>query len=113
MPRKPKKPCAYPGCPKLTDGRFCDEHKKQESKNYERFKRDKYHDKRYGNDWRKLRDIYVKEHPFCEECYKNGRLVPVEEVHHIIPLKEGGKHSIDNLVSLCRSCHAKKHRRTF
>lgn len=26
MPRKPKKPCAYPGCPNLTDGRYCPEH---------------------------------------------------------------------------------------
>lgn len=23
MPRKPKKPCAYPGCPNLTEGRYC------------------------------------------------------------------------------------------
>ena len=28
MPRKPKRPCSYPGCPKLTDGRFCEEHQK-------------------------------------------------------------------------------------
>ncbi|MCR1954151.1 HNH endonuclease, partial [Clostridioides mangenotii] len=23
MPKKPKRPCSYPGCPELTDGRFC------------------------------------------------------------------------------------------
>lgn len=28
MPRKPKRGCAYPGCPKLTDGQYCEEHKK-------------------------------------------------------------------------------------
>ena len=25
MPRKPKRPCSHPGCPNLTDGRFCEE----------------------------------------------------------------------------------------
>lgn len=36
MPRKPKRPCSYPGCPNLTDGRFCPEHEKMEAKRYER-----------------------------------------------------------------------------
>lgn len=31
MPRKPKKPCAYPGCPNLTDGRYCPEHQSKEN----------------------------------------------------------------------------------
>ena len=26
MPRKPKRPCSYPGCPNLTDGQYCKEH---------------------------------------------------------------------------------------
>lgn len=26
MPRKPKKPCKHPGCPKLVDGMYCEEH---------------------------------------------------------------------------------------
>ena len=26
MPRKPKKPCRHPGCPKLTGGLYCEEH---------------------------------------------------------------------------------------
>ena len=32
MPKKPKRPCSYPGCSKLTDGRFCEEHAKLEAK---------------------------------------------------------------------------------
>ena len=32
MPRKPKRPCSYPGCPKLTDGRFCEEHQRREGR---------------------------------------------------------------------------------
>lgn len=26
MPRKPMKPCKHPGCPKLTEGFYCEEH---------------------------------------------------------------------------------------
>lgn len=32
VPRKPKRPCSFPGCPRLTDGRFCPEHEKLENK---------------------------------------------------------------------------------
>ena len=36
MPRKPKRPCSSPGCPRLTDGRYCEEHAKAEAKRYEK-----------------------------------------------------------------------------
>lgn len=54
-------------------------------------------------------DSYVKEHPFCELCFEKGILVPVDEVHHKLPLSEGGTHERSNLVALCKSCHAKIH----
>ncbi|MGI6512117.1 MAG: HNH endonuclease signature motif containing protein [Catenisphaera adipataccumulans] len=34
---------------------------------------------------------------------KQGRYVAVEEVHHIVPLSEGGTNDESNLMSLCRS----------
>ena len=40
MPRKPKRPCSFPGCPKLTEGRFCEEHAKAEARRYEKYQRD-------------------------------------------------------------------------
>ena len=36
MPMKPKRPCSFPGCPNLTDRRFCPEHEKLEAQRYER-----------------------------------------------------------------------------
>ena len=36
MPCKPKRPCAYPGCPELTDGRYCAEHQKIITAHYNR-----------------------------------------------------------------------------
>ncbi|MCW6664276.1 HNH endonuclease [Aerococcaceae bacterium NML191219] len=109
MPRKPKRPCSYPSCPRLCEGRFCTEHEKLENKNYEKYKRNPDVRKRYGSVWRKIRESYVKVHPFCEICFKEGRMKQVEEVHHIKPLSEGGTHHKDNLISLCQSCHARIH----
>ena len=109
VPRKPKRPCSHPGCPKLTDGRFCEEHEKQENRRYEKYDRDPAVRRRYGRVWKRIRDNYVKNHPFCEKCFEKGVLVEVEEVHHIKPLSEGGTHEKSNLISLCKSCHARIH----
>ncbi|WP_231391317.1 HNH endonuclease [Megasphaera vaginalis (ex Srinivasan et al. 2021)] len=43
-------------------------------------------------------------------CLTNKRYIKAEEVHHIIPLSEGGTHEEANLMSLCRSCHEKIHK---
>ena len=42
----------------------------------------------------------------CGNC-KNA-LTAFYEVDHILPLYKGGTNEVDNLVSLCRECHAKK-----
>ncbi len=68
--------------------------------------RDPLTKKRYGRDWKRIRDRYIKAHPLCEECKKAGRLIPANEVHHILPLSKGGDHSENNLMSLCTSCHS-------
>ena len=109
LPRKPKHPCHHPGCPKLTEKRFCEEHEKEYNRNYEKYGRDPAVRRRYGRAWKRIRDSYVKTHPFCEECFAKGIIVPVEEVHHRIPLAEGGDHRRENLISLCKSCHARIH----
>ena len=69
MPKMPKRPCGFPGCPNLTDGRFCEEHAKQENRRYERYQRDPATKRRYGRAWQRIRDRYAAAHPFCEECY--------------------------------------------
>ena len=109
MPRKPKRPCSHPGCPKLTDGRFCEEHTRQHNQDYEKYERNPQTKRRYGRAWKRIRDKYVSLHPFCEICYANGILVETEEVHHKKPLSEGGTHERDNLIALCKSCHSRIH----
>ena len=109
MPRKPKRPCSYPGCPRLTDGRFCEEHEKLEAKRYEKYDRDPATKRRYGRAWKRIGDRYIHAHPLCEQCLIEGKLTEAEQVHHIKPLAEGGDHSEKNLMSLCHSCHSKIH----
>lgn len=40
MPKKPKRPCFYPGCPELTDNMYCERHKSIVNKNYNKYERD-------------------------------------------------------------------------
>lgn len=109
MPMKPKKPCRFPGCPNLTDERFCPEHKRKTDSDYEKFGRDKNTRSRYGRAWKRIRDKYASEHPFCELCFQRGIAVPTEQIHHKKPLSEGGTHDRSNLIALCKPCHSQIH----
>lgn len=111
MPMKLKRPCRSPGCANLCENgeQYCEEHKRLAERHYEKFTRGYSAGKRYGRSWKRLRDRYVHKHPLCERCLKEGRYVTVEEVHHIVPLSEGGANDESNLMSLCRSCHEKIH----
>lgn len=106
MPRRPKRPCSFPGCPKLTDGRFCEEHGKVEAKRYEKYDRTPEMKKRYGRTWKRIRDRHIAAFPLCEMCKRKGLVTPAEEVHHIKPLAQGGTNDEENLMSLCKVCHS-------
>ena len=60
-------------------------------------------------EWRRLRDWFIKRHPLCVMCKKDGRATPAVIVDHIRPIKQGGA-ALDenNLQSLCRACHNTK-----
>lgn len=107
IPKKPKRPCSYPGCKELTEGRYCEEHQTKSEQHYNKYQRDPETRKRYGRSWKRIRDRYIKLHLLCEECEKQGILTPAQEVHHIKPLSKGGDHDIYNLMALCNSCHSK------
>ncbi|MGL5258404.1 MAG: HNH endonuclease [Proteocatella sp.] len=108
MPYKPKRPCAYPGCGRLAEReQYCAEHKQVVTKRYNQYQRDPASNKRYGRSWKRIRDHYIKAHPLCDECEKNGRIKAAEEVHHILPLSKGGGNETSNLMALCKSCHSK------
>ena len=105
MPSKPLKPCKYPGCPKLTSGSYCEVHAGKAASDYNKYTRAPDHNKKYGRSWKRIRDRYIKSHPICERCITSGKVTPVEEVHHILPVNKGGGNEDSNLMSLCHSCH--------
>lgn len=107
MPYKPKTPCSYPGCPKLTTTRFCKEHQKLYDRNYEKYDRDRNAKRKYGRAWKRIRDRFIHAHPLCEECLKDGRYTKATEVHHRLPLSQGGTHAEENLEALCHECHSR------
>lgn len=110
MPRKPKRPCSYPGCPRLVDGRYCEEHEKLTTAQYNRYGRDEFSRSFYKTpEWLYARREQLKRKPFCEECLKAGKIQKATMVDHIIPIKQGGdKFAPANLQSLCWGCHSRK-----
>ena len=76
--------------------------------------------------WRELRIAYLREHPLCERCIREGKaagvpegyITPAIDVHHRVPvetaktLQETEPHAYDwnNLEALCIPCHSRTHR---
>jgi len=60
---------------------------------------------KYGCDWQKIRQLIIRRDNFtCQECgAKNKKL----DIHHRIPFLMSFDNSLENLMSLCRSCHVK------
>lgn len=107
MPRKPKRPCSHPGCPMLTEGNYCPEHQRLEDARYNRYRRDPMTRRRYGKEWPRIRAAQLAAHPLCEMCLRDGAVTAANEVHHILPLTDGGTHATENLMSLCKPCHSR------
>ena len=69
--------------------------------------------------WRKLSAYKIASSPLCEQCLKNGKVTPAEDVHHIRSfmstddplLRYRLAYDIDNLMSLCKQCHQSIHNR--
>jgi 5-methylcytosine-specific restriction protein A len=61
---------------------------------------------RYGDDWDKIRYlIYLRDKFTCQDCGIKGIRL---DVHHKIPFLISFDNSLENLISLCRSCHRKR-----
>lgn len=65
--------------------------------------------------WKKLRDKAVKRDKYrCVQCYSKGIVVTDRlEVDHILTIEDRPDLAmdIDNLRTLCRACHDKRHNR--
>lgn len=67
--------------------------------------------------WRRLREVYMHQHPLCEECLKKNKVTPAQSIHHIKSPFEKGVINYqllldpDNLMAVCNECHGEIHNR--
>lgn len=66
----------------------------------------------YGWQWVKLRKLALERDKYqCQECKRNGRVTPAQDVDHILNKASGGDDALSNLQALCRDCHVAKTQR--
>ncbi len=83
----------------------CPKCKKRSTKTYDKTYRNKEADKFYhSRAWKRVRGLQLSKYPLCVECRR-----PAMIADHIIEIRDGGaKLSLDNLQSMCISCHNAK-----
>ena len=57
-------------------------------------------------DWEILKQTYAGRCAYC------GESPDILEMEHVVPLSQGGAHTIENIVPACRHCNAVKRART-
>ena len=62
------------------------------------------------NRYRRERSAYLRSHPLCAECARQGRTVAATELDHITPYRKRPELFWDksNWQGLCRACHERK-----
>lgn len=78
---------------------------------------DKWNHYYQNRQWKLLRQWKITNYPLCQDCLFEGRSVPADEVHHIVPFSTGSTEEEkmrllldpDNIVSLCSMHHDKRH----
>lgn len=105
MPTAPVRPCTRPTCPNLSTGGLCASCRDIPAPEQKSTRKSNPF---YGREiWRKESKAYRNAHPLCELCLPKTKVVAF--VDHIHELSDGGEPlNWDNLMSLCRSCHADK-----
>jgi 5-methylcytosine-specific restriction enzyme A len=96
IPYKPKKPCSKDGCPNLIPigKRYCEAHAPKDT-------RPSAARRGYGGKWQKIRAYVLRVTPYCFRC---GGVAT--EVHHVLPIADGGTHDLANLMPLCKTHHS-------
>lgn len=99
MPWAAQSVCSHAGCFELTTKGSCGHHEAKRQDN-----RASSSARGYGRRWRKLRILILHRDPICRICKR----APSTDVDHIIPKREGGEDSAQNLQGVCHSCHSHK-----
>lgn len=109
MPSKAASACKRSGCPGLVRDGVCSVcGPLRTARNVE-------HDERrgtaaqrgYGGRWQRVRAMYLRSHPLCVMCEREGRVSIATDVHHKIKRRDGGPDTESNLEALCHECHSR------
>ena len=104
MPLAPKRPCPVPRCPHLVPcpvhGQAQVEARRARSAEADA-RRPTARQRGYDMEWFKVRARFLRQHARCV-CG-----APATQVHHVVRLRDGGRHEPSNLRALCASCHSR------
>ena len=106
--------CKWPGCnARVPFGeKYCEKHKARAKEQLaSRYHSGKSASSRgYTYRWKKAAKAFLKAHPLCAECSRNGRTTPATCVDHIVPWRGDRKLFWDesNWQPLCAECHSRK-----
>lgn len=107
MPSRAKRICSHPGCSELVDSGKCERHKGSYDRN-----RGSAAERGYDRRWARARVRFLADHPFCEcqDCQREGKIIPSEVVDHRIPHKGDPVLFWDenNWQAMSKRCHDKK-----
>ena len=89
----------------------CEAHTRQKRRQYDE-SRLSSSERGYDHQERKVRNHKANINPLCERCLKRGLVVPLDIVHHIMPIDTHPELRLvmSNLESLCIECHDIEHK---
>lgn len=113
MPTRPAKACRVTNCPNhVTDRKYqgyCEQHKDKAGWFANEKAKGNRHQRGYGKDWEVIRKHALKRDAYlCKICRANGKYTKANTVDHIKAKEHGGTDAMNNLQSLCDSCHKDK-----
>jgi len=69
------------------------------------------HERGYTSKWDRARLVWLRQHPLCAICEKEGLVTPATVVDHVVPHRgdmEAFWDAEHNWQSLCKRCHDMK-----
>ena len=101
----PRPACCVPRCSgrAAKGSSYCEDHRRPSP-----YRKDPALKRIYNSArWQQVRLIKLQRDPICEFGFV-GCLKEAEDVHHKVPLSEGGRpFAMENLMSGCKPCHTR------
>jgi 5-methylcytosine-specific restriction protein A len=99
MPTAPRSFCLFPRCPNRVPSGYCQQHERPTSTA-----------RLYTYAWRQARLVFLRDHPLCVACMREGFVEPATDVDHIQPHRGNDElfWNRESWQALCASCHSRK-----